>query len=115
LSPDQTSVTAQTLTSTKTERQCKLADGVFGDVRRHFADFLGHETHRTAVGRSFERQVFRNCASSALRVPKDMNEIGGAREARERHPFRQGLEQLEIVRRCVFDMDGEARADSQLD
>ena len=77
-------------------------------------DFLGQEIQRTAVGASFERHVLSTFASSALRG-KDVHEIGRARDARdEPHAVLERLEEMEIVRRCVFDMNGEARPDPQL-
>src|SRR5882672_10901441 len=70
LSPDHTSVTAQTLTSTNPSGSAssRIVSSVMSVGI--FADFLGQETQRTAVGRSFERYALSSFASSALLAEK---------------------------------------------
>src|SRR5205814_2990678 len=85
----------------KPERQSYLAECVFRDVPRYLCRLFGPRDPQDGRWPQLRATSLQELRELRLACRKDVHEIGGTREARERHPFRQGLEQLEIVGRCV--------------
>ena len=115
LSPDQVSVTAQTLMSTKPSGRASSRTVSSVMSVGIFADFLGHETQTAAVGLDLLAKRDKGTSQFCLAGREDVHKLGMIRQVlRKRHPLRQRLDEGEIFPRCVDDVNLGARLDPEL-